>query len=101
MKIRAAVAFLSAALLLLSIIAISFRTSSIKTMTNPIVPVALDSDFSLHNIPYGVIVVGKEHHMATRLGDSVIDLHACAKLGLFKGKRYYREDYSMFPYCPL
>jgi fumarylacetoacetase len=40
-----------------------------------IVPVAPDSPFGLHNLPYGVYsVAGSAPRVATRLGDSVIDL---------------------------
>ena len=39
------------------------------------VPVAPDSPFGLHNLPYGVYsVAGSPPRVATRLGDSVIDL---------------------------
>ena len=43
-----------------------------------------DSDFSIHNIPFGIISLdGKRKKVATRVGDQILDLEAVAKLGLF------------------
>jgi fumarylacetoacetase len=53
----------------------------------PIVPVAADSDFSLHNLPFGVFsnaAIGRgRRRCATRLGDTVIDLAALEAAGSF------------------
>jgi len=45
---------------------------------------APDSDFSIYNIPFGIISnAGYNKHVATRIGDSVIDLYALSKLDVF------------------
>jgi len=42
------------------------------------------SDFSIHNIPFGIISqAGKNKRVATRIGDSIIDLYALSKLDVF------------------
>lgn len=46
------------------------------------VPVPADSDFPIQNLPLGVILVGEKHHVATRIGDFVVDLAALNKSGL-------------------
>ena len=51
---------------------------------NSWLPVANDSDFSIHNIPFGIIMTaGGTTHAATRIGDTVIDLAVLAKKGYF------------------
>ena len=44
-------------------------------------PVSPDSDFSLHNIPFGIYRKGNETGVCTRIGDTVIRLHALALSG--------------------
>jgi fumarylacetoacetase len=45
-----------------------------------------NSDFSVHNIPFGVGSIGMGRPFAcTRIGDQVINLNALATLGFFKG----------------
>ena len=46
-----------------------------------------DSDFSLHNLPYGIYRTAERPHpqAATRLGDTIIDLDALQRLGYFDG----------------
>jgi Fumarylacetoacetase N-terminal len=60
-------------------------------MMIPIVPVPADSDFSLHNLPFGVFSTPSadddrhgrlRRRCATRLGDTVIDLSALEAAGL-------------------
>jgi fumarylacetoacetase len=55
-------------------------------MMIPIVPVPSNSDFSLHNLPFGVFstVSDERRRCATRLGDTVIDLEALESAGLFE-----------------
>lgn len=49
-------------------------------------PVDRESDFSLHNIPFGIFSHnGGIPHAATRIGDTVIDLAVMAENGLFDG----------------
>ena len=51
------------------------------------VPVAADSDFSLHNLPYGVFSTAADPRprIGVALGDSVVDLCAISRAGLFSG----------------
>ena len=42
-----------------------------------------DSAFSLENLPLGVMSAGSEHHVCTRAGEHIIDLHAAARANLF------------------
>ena len=52
------------------------------------ISVPKDSDFSIYNIPFGIISLdGKKKKVATRIGDQVIDLEAVAKLGLFADQK--------------
>ena len=48
-------------------------------------PLPADSDFSLHNIPFGVFSVdhASEKKIGTRIGDTVIDLKQLESLGYF------------------
>jgi len=42
-----------------------------------------DSDFSLHNIPFGICVIDDEMRACTRIGESIIDLYECCENGFF------------------
>ena len=50
-------------------------------------PIPADSDFSLHNLPYGIYRSAErpQPQAATRLGDHLIDLSALLRLGYFDG----------------
>lgn len=48
------------------------------------VPVAPGSDFPLENLPYGVFrAVNGDAHIGVAIGDSIFDLHAASRAGLF------------------
>ncbi|MBW6482916.1 MAG: fumarylacetoacetase [Vicingaceae bacterium] len=47
------------------------------------IPVPENSDFPIQNIPFGVAKFGKKTFVATRIGNTIIDLHKIAKLGYF------------------
>jgi fumarylacetoacetase len=49
------------------------------------VPYPENTDFPIQNIPFGVASISGNPHIATRIGDSVVDLHACVDKGLLKG----------------
>jgi fumarylacetoacetase len=50
------------------------------------IPVSPNSDFSIDNIPFGICrIKGSAPRVCTRIGDTVIDLHALAQMGYFKG----------------
>src|SRR5690349_412411 len=44
-----------------------------------------DSDFSIHNIPFGIASNGGNPFVATRVGDHVINLFAWQQAGAFQG----------------
>jgi fumarylacetoacetase len=41
-----------------------------------------DSDFPLENLPYGVFRYRGQTHIGVAIGDQILDLHACASVGL-------------------
>jgi len=49
------------------------------------VDVTPDSDFPIENLPYGVFTSSQGAHIGVAIGDSILDLHACAQAGLFDG----------------
>lgn len=51
------------------------------------IPVSADSDFPIQNLPFGVFRprTGGDAHIATAVGDCVIDLHDLSRAGLFAG----------------
>jgi fumarylacetoacetase len=51
------------------------------------------SDFSLHNIPFGIASIGGECFACTRIGDHVVNLHTVAQHGLFQD---LVEDITVF-----
>ena len=46
------------------------------------VPVPENSDFPIQNLPLGVICINEHHHVATRIGDHLLDLAVLNKSGL-------------------
>ena len=46
------------------------------------VPVPENSDFPIQNLPLGIIKVNDKHHVASRIGDYVIDLAVLNRSGL-------------------
>ncbi|KAJ2853211.1 hypothetical protein FB639_006577, partial [Coemansia asiatica] len=50
------------------------------------VEVSVDSDFSIHNLPYGVCSCGPDEpaHVAVAIGDYALDMARLARLGLFE-----------------
>lgn len=47
------------------------------------VPIPAGSGFPIENLPYGVFVTPDGAHIGTAIGDSVFDLHAASRAGLF------------------
>ncbi|MEP6796306.1 MAG: fumarylacetoacetase [Saprospiraceae bacterium] len=48
-------------------------------------PIPSNSDFSIHNIPFGIgTIAGGGHFACTRIGDHVLNLRALASSGFFK-----------------
>ncbi|MGB4960958.1 MAG: fumarylacetoacetase, partial [Saprospiraceae bacterium] len=50
---------------------------------NSFINIPIGSDFSIHNIPFGMAKKGNYTFACTRIGDTIIDLNACHKAGLF------------------
>lgn len=50
---------------------------------NTWIDVPTNSDFSIYNLPYGVFLRDDKLTPGVAIGDSIIDLNACAKVGLF------------------
>jgi fumarylacetoacetase len=44
-----------------------------------------DSDFTIHNIPFGVFEKDEYHGVCTRIGDTIVDLHQCLATTIFEG----------------
>lgn len=42
-----------------------------------------NSDFSIHNIPFGVYQIAGYHAACSRIGDKIINLHKCMATGMF------------------
>ncbi len=52
-----------------------------------------NSDFSLQNIPFGIIkVADRTSRVATRIGDFVVDLYELAKTGFFDKQKFSLRD---------
>ncbi|MCH1472471.1 MAG: fumarylacetoacetase [Bacteroidia bacterium] len=47
-----------------------------------------NSDFTIHNLPYGVFIRDNKPTPGIAIGDSIIDLNAAAKCGLFKSLEF-------------
>jgi fumarylacetoacetase len=47
------------------------------------IDVPTNSDFSIYNLPYGMFMRDNKPTPGVAIGDSIIDLNACAKVGLF------------------
>ena len=52
-----------------------------------------NSDFSIHNLPYGVFLRDEKPTPGIAIGDSIIDLNAAAKVGIFADLDF---DHSVF-----
>jgi fumarylacetoacetase len=50
---------------------------------NTWINVSPNSDFSIHNLPYGIFIRDEKPTPGIAIGDSIIDLNAAAKVGLF------------------
>ncbi|MFK7848530.1 MAG: fumarylacetoacetase, partial [Rhodothermales bacterium] len=46
-------------------------------------PIPADSDFSIHNLPFGIYSAGHSPRAGVAIGDQIVDLTATASLGLF------------------
>ena len=53
------------------------------------------SDFSFHNLPYGIFHTGDERPRAgVAIGDHIIDLSVAAELGLFGKARFFKKIFT-------
>jgi fumarylacetoacetase len=59
------------------------------------IPVPEHSDFPIQNIPFGIVKMeGKSPRVATRIGDSVVDLHELYELGCFESLPFESNDFD-------
>jgi len=58
---------------------------------NSWIDIPANSDFSLANIPFGIYSTDNGSRAATRIGDTVVDLDALHKAGLFSGLNLPKE----------
>jgi fumarylacetoacetase len=59
------------------------------------IPVPEHSDFPIQNIPFGIVKMeGKSPRVATRIGDSVVDLYELYKLGCFETLPFESNDFE-------
>ena len=63
-------------------------------LLNSWVKVAPDSDFSIYNIPFGVVKYNGETFVASRIGDFVINLSALQSADLFGGLNFLDSDFN-------
>lgn len=57
--------------------------------------VPADTDFSIHNLPYGVFHTGDGRPRAgIAIGDHILDLAAAAEIGLFGKARFFKKIFS-------
>ncbi|MGB0850228.1 MAG: fumarylacetoacetase [Bacteroidia bacterium] len=50
---------------------------------NTWIDIPQNSDFSIHNLPYGVFLRDDKPTPGVAVGNSIVDLNACAKVGIF------------------
>ncbi|MCW8897319.1 MAG: fumarylacetoacetase [Flavobacteriales bacterium] len=60
-----------------------------------------NSDFPIQNIPFGVAKSGKQVFVASRIGDTVINLHKLAKLGYFDVDSDVFKSYKLNKFIKL
>lgn len=57
--------------------------------------IAPDSDFSIHNLPYGIFHPGDGRPRAgMAIGDHIVDLEAAAEAGLFGKRRFFKKIFA-------
>lgn len=58
-------------------------------------PIPDNSDFSIHNLPYGIFHTGDGRARAgVAVGDHILDLEAAANAGLFGKRRFYSKIFA-------
>ena len=60
-----------------------------------------NSDFPIQNIPFGVVKSGKQVFIASRIGNTVINLHQLAKLGYFDVDSDVFKSYKLNKFIKL
>ncbi len=60
-----------------------------------------NSDFPIQNIPFGVVKSGKQVFVASRIGNTVINLHQLAKLGYFDVDSDVFKSYKLNSFIKL
>lgn len=60
-----------------------------------------NSDFPIQNIPFGIAKSGKQVFVATRIGNTVINLHQLAKIGFFDVNAEVFKSYKLNKFIKL
>lgn len=60
-----------------------------------------NSDFPIQNIPFGIAKSGKQVFVATRIGNTVINLHQLAKMGFFDVNAEVFKSYKLNKFIKL
>lgn len=60
-----------------------------------------NSDFPIQNIPFGIAKSGKQVFVATRIGNTVINLHQLAKMGFFDVNAEVFKSYKLNKFIRL
>lgn len=60
-----------------------------------------NSDFPIQNIPFGIAKSGKQVFVATRIGNTVINLHQLAKMGFFDVNSEVFKSYKLNKFIKL
>lgn len=58
------------------------------------IDIAADSDFSIHNLPYGIFLRDDSPTPGVAIGDKIIDLRAAARLGVFDEIDFDKEVFD-------
>lgn len=73
------------------------ETHSFTKNKELVIPIPKDSDFTFHNIPFGVFHLKTESESrarcATRVGDYILDLSILEKKGIFRTKMFQKINY--------
>lgn len=60
-----------------------------------------NSDFPIQNIPFGIAKSGKQVFVATRIGNTVVNLHQLAKMGFFDVNAEVFKSYKLNKFIKL
>lgn len=79
-------------------ISLSCKKSSTSTMLASFVPVAPESHFSIHNLPFGIFSTrggDPTPRIGVAIGDSILDMRSISRAGLFTGPLMSKQSESL------